>query len=278
MFTIDATTFADEVRGAGPDLDPARANLLFAREIAYPDLRPSEYLLRLDDLRVAAARALAPHADTLARGQALADFLFGADGLQGNRGDYGDPRNSYLNEVLDRRLGLPITLSAVYLHVGRALGLPAQGVGLPGHFIVSVADGAQRLYLDPFNGGRALTTAECARLVSQATGHPGEFDARWLAPTAPPGIVARMLNNLRNAYTRAEAWPQAIRTLERLRELEPEAPGHVRDLGMVYYKEGAYQRAVDCFSEYLAMAPDARDAAAVRQSRSLLLDELARMN
>lgn len=276
MLDLDHTTFAAALGAAGEALDPVYANLLFAREIAYPALRPSEYLFQLDGLRAAAAPAVA--AAPTQPAQALADFLFGAGGFQGNRADYGDPRNSYLNDVLARRLGLPISLSVLYTHLARALGLPAQDIGLPGHFIVAVGEGAAVQYLDPFNGGARLSRADCAQLVTRATGYTGRFDPRWLAPTPPRAIVARMLNNLRNTYTEAEDWPLTIRVIERLRELEPDQSGHVRDLGMVYYKDGAYNRAAQLFHEYLTLAPDAADAGTVRQSRDLLLDELARLN
>lgn len=118
MNDIDRATFRSEVRAAGEGLSPARAGLLFAREIAYPGLRPSDYLAQLEDVALAARVALAPHATAETRSLALAEFLFESIGLRGNTADYYDPRNSYLNEVLDRRLGIPISLSVLYLEVG----------------------------------------------------------------------------------------------------------------------------------------------------------------
>src|SRR4029077_10697173 len=134
------------------------------------------------------------------RGLALAEFLFQDLGFGGDRLDYYNPRNAYLNEVLDRRLGIPISLAVIYLEIGQRLRLPVAGVGLPGHFIVAVDDPAGPVYLDPFQGGGGLTVEDCARLVQQASGHTGAFDPRWLTPTAPGEIVARMLNNLRGFY------------------------------------------------------------------------------
>lgn len=275
MTDLDETTFAEEVQAAGAALSPARANLLFAREIAYPDLRPSVYLQQLEDLAEAAAR-ISGGGDGAARARALADFLFRQQGFRGNRAEYNDPRNSFLNELLTRRLGLPISLSVLFLHLGQQLGLPVQGVGMPGHFIVSVTTEAGPLYLDPFNGGEPLTREQCLELVQQATGYRGPFDVRWLAPTPPRDIVARMLNNLRNFYSQAEDWPRTASVIERLRELQPETPTHARDLGMVLYRLGALRRAAESLTEYLALAPNARDADQVRQSRDLLWDELAR--
>src|SRR5262245_38513606 len=163
MKDIDQTTFKTEVREAGEKLSPARAGLLFARELVYPDLQPSDYLVQLDDLAAAAHASLEIHRTARNRGRALAEFLFQQLNFSGDRTDYYSPRNSYLNVVLDRRLGIPISLSVIYLEVGRRLGLPVVGVGLPGHFIVSVTDPSEPLYLDPFHGGVSLTVDDCAR-------------------------------------------------------------------------------------------------------------------
>ena len=278
MNDIDLATFHSEVRAAGDDLSPARAGLLFAREIAYPDLRPSDYLAQLDDVALAARVALAPHATAETRGLALAEFLFQSFGLRGNRADYYDPRNSYLNEVLGRRLGIPISLSAVYLEIGQQLGLPVAGVGLPGHFVVAVDAPAGPLYLDPFNGGVQLTLEDCAQRVRSASGYSGVFDPRWLTFTPPREIVARMLNNLRGFYVQVEDWPLAIAVLERLRELQPSVPAHLRDLGLLHYRNGALRLASSLLDEYLAREPDAADFDAVRQSRDLLMEHLVRLN
>jgi regulator of sirC expression with transglutaminase-like and TPR domain len=149
---------------------------------------------------------------------------------------------------------------------------------LPGHFIVSVATDGGRLLLDPFSGGGVLSEADCQSLVAQTTGHSGPLDPRWLTPTAGREIVARMLNNLRGSYTSLEAWPQAIRVVERLRELQPDRPAHLRDLGLLYYKAGAHLQAAEHLGHYLTLAPDAADAAEIRRSRQLLRDEGARWN
>ncbi len=299
MKEIDQTTFEAEVQEAGEDLSPACAGLLFAREIAYPRLRPSDYLIRLDELAAAARSFLAHHARPAARGLALADFLFHSGDF---RGDYGaggremggyetggretggretrpyDPRNAYLNEVLDRRRGLPISLSVIYLEVGRRLGLPVEGVGLPGHFIVSVEGEDGPIYLDPFHSGNRLAEDDCARLVRSTSGYEGAFDRRWLWPTGPRDIVARMLNNLRNFYVLVEDWPLAVKVVERLRELQPHAAAHLRDLGLLHYRAGALRTATQFLEAYLAQQPDASDFDTVRQSRDLLLEHLARLN
>lgn len=278
MNALDGTTFAVEVAEAGEALDPIRANLLLAREIAYPALRPSTTLAALADLAESAARTLPPDGSPAHRALALAEYLFDTLGYHGNRQEYADPRNSYINEVLTRKLGLPISLSILLVHVAEQLRLPVRGVGMPGHFIVEVSDEDGSIFLDPFNGGRKLAQADFVRLISESTGYAGTFNPRWLKPTPPTEIVARMLNNLRGVYISLEDWPLATRVLERLRELQPGQPSHVRDLGLVTYRAGSPRRAAELLSHYLNLAPDAKDADAVRQNRDMLWDELARLN
>jgi regulator of sirC expression with transglutaminase-like and TPR domain len=276
---IDQTTFAAECRTAGEAISPVRAGLLFARECAYPELRPSDYLIQVQALAEAAGRALDPRASFHTRGLALAQFLAQDAGFRGNNSDYGDPRNAYLNQVLDRRLGLPISLSVIFLEIGRRLRLPVAGVGLPGHFIVRVGGPEGPLYLDPFNGGRRVTLADCRALVQSSTGlHQASFDPEWLEPTPPRDIVARMLNNLRGFYVSVEDWALAVTILEHLRTLQPEESRHLRDLGLLHYRLGRFRRAAALLNQYLAREPNAPDVESVRQGRDTLLEELARLN
>lgn len=277
MTGLDGASFEDEVRSAGEALSPARAGLLLARECAYPRLRPSAYLARLDDLAAAAGGQLAGTAAGPQRALALSHWLFEEQGFRGNVGDYADPRNSYLNEVLDRRLGLPITLSVLFLEVAQRLEIPAQGVGLPGHFIVAVPGEAAPVYLDPFHRGRTLTLDDCAELVRQSAGH-AEFDPRWLTPTSSRNIVTRMLNNLRQFYVSVEDWPLAVKIAERLVLLQPQEAVYLRDLGLLHYRLGALRKASALLNQYLVRAPNAPDGDAIRAGRDRLLDELSRLN
>lgn len=272
----DTLTFQHEVDTAGEALRPARANVLLAREVAYPNLPVPAVLAQLADLSEQAARALAD-LSPLARAHAIPGWL-AAQGFAGDAATYDDPRNSYINEVLTRKQGLPIALSALALEVAHHLGAPMVGVGLPGHFIVAVEDEHGAAYYDPFYGGQRLTLADCAERVRQATGHSGAFNPRWLRPTAPRDMVARMLNNLRNHYTRTEEWALAVRVAERLRELQPGLDTHWRDLGLLYFRTGELSTAAHWLTAYLARSPNADDAEAVRQSRDMILDQLARLN
>jgi regulator of sirC expression with transglutaminase-like and TPR domain len=279
MPDLDAMTFAQELRApGGPGL--ARGNLLFAREIAYPALQPSAYIARLDawaEMAVARCPADAPAA---ARAACLSEVLFGEIGLRGNEADYYDPRNSYLNAVMDRRLGLPIALSAIYLEVARRMKLPAYGVGLPGHFVVAAPAPHDRapLLLDPFHGGVLLEPEDVTALVRSATGYDGPFMRGWLEPVTVSAMLSRMLLNLRGLYVRNDDWPTAIAVLERLRLLQPGHPEHLRDLGLLHQRAGSLRRATIALEDYLLVAQDAPDAERVRQTLNVILQQLTRLN
>src|SRR5262245_20169598 len=163
---------------------------------------------------------------------ALTRYLFHELGFRGNAQDYYDPRNSYFNQVLDRRLGIPLTLSLVTMAIGSRAGLPVFGVGLPGHFIVKAAlEGDEQLF-DPFHGGRLLEADECGALVERVTGTAFEVTAEALAPAPPLMIVVRMLTNLKAIYLRTGDFVRAARVIARLAQLLPADPTQRRDLGV----------------------------------------------
>jgi regulator of sirC expression with transglutaminase-like and TPR domain len=272
---MDKLTFAEEVRL--PVINLARAALRFAQEIAYPRLNIPGYLQQIDQLANQAA-AILPASSSPQRAMALADFLFVKQGFSGNVADYADPRNSFLNEVLARRRGIPISLAVIYLEVARRLELPAYGVNLPGHFIVGVGEGQAALLLDPFHGGRRLERAECAQLVAVSSGYDGPFQEEWLAPTPDALILVRMLNNLRLVYVRQESWPEAIAVLRFLRLLQPEMPDHRRDLGLIYFQRGEMRLAAQHLEQFVALAPDTPEATAVKQHLQSALNQWVRRN
>jgi regulator of sirC expression with transglutaminase-like and TPR domain len=260
-----------------------RAALLFAQSIAYPGLDVNAYLERLDWLARMASRVIPSRAFFGQRADALAEFLFQKLDFRGNSQAYADPRNSYLNDVLDRHLGIPISLSAIFLAVAQRLHLAANGVGLPGHFIVSVHEGPLTIYLDPFHQGIRLSEADCARLVQQTTGYAADdpvapFQREWLEPSPPQAILARMLNNLRNTYIQRGQWDLAARAIAHLRIVQPAANEHLRDLGLVYQQMGDLRQAVDLLEQYLLSTPQAQDAGQVRGNLNSLAGRLARLN
>src|SRR5262249_17194900 len=257
------------------DVDLAEVALLLAAD-EYPDLDVAEYLARLDDM----AERLRPELanDLVVNLAALSHVLYREEGFAGNAADYYDPRNSYLNDVLDRKLGIPITLSVLAIAVGRRVGLNIVGVGLPGHFLAKGIRGSMEFLFDPFHGGRLLAPEECERLIEKVTGRPFALTPEMLEASPPGTIVLRMLTNLRGIYGQREEFPRPIRVLKRQRQLAPGDPSLRRDLGVTLVRAGKHGPAIDHLKAYLDSAPYAEDAEEVRQALGQALAEVARWN
>jgi regulator of sirC expression with transglutaminase-like and TPR domain len=244
----------------------------------YPDLDVGRYLGRLDALGHRARERVTATMPADAVVLALNALLFAEEGFRGNREAYYDPRNSFLNQVLDRRLGIPITLSVVYIEVAARAGVTVRGIGLPGHFVVRLEHGGTARLLDPFNAGAGLGEREAHELVRQAHGADAPFDPAHLAPVGTRQILVRMLMNLKAIYARAQDWPRALRILDRLVALAPHALGEVRDRGLVRARMGDRLRAIHDLERYLREASDAPDAAEVRERLRALRLAQARLN
>lgn len=239
---------------------------LLVAQLEYPELDRSAYRRQLDVMRAEAAEFR--RGDTLDRITGLNQLLFERWGFRGNREDYYDPRNSCLNDVLDRRLGIPITLSLVYIEVARGVALPLVGIGMPGHFLVGMADRSD-LYLDAFNGGTLLTRADCAARLREL--NPGlAFRPEFLDPAGPRQILTRMLNNLLGIYAGASLYAKALGALEMIQCLEPDAPEWLRQRGLVQAQLKNYSRAIADLDRYLALVPDASDRESLSRQLSLL--------
>ena len=212
--------FAAVVQRDEADLELDVAALLIgAWEHERFDIEP--HRRALDALATLAAPAVDAAGEPDEAGRALAGRLFAELRFRGNTDDYYDPRNSFLTEVLARRVGIPITLSVLYLEVARRLGLGAAGVGFPGHFLVRVDGGAEPLILDPFGGGAALDRPGLEALLARAAGPEVRLADVSLAPTPKRAILIRMLNNLAGIYGRDGDTVRSLEVLERLAALDP---------------------------------------------------------
>jgi regulator of sirC expression with transglutaminase-like and TPR domain len=245
------------LRAPGPQIAPAA--LLLAR-LEYPQLDPQPYLRQLVDFGTQAAVRLEGLPGALERIAALNGFLFGALGFVGNRDQYIDPRNSFLNDVLDRRLGIPITLSIVYLEVGRHAGLPLHGVGFPGHFLVRCEHEEGPIVIDPFNGGALLTESDCLNLLRAHAGEDAPWHPSLLAATTRLPIVLRMLTNLKRAYVALRSFPHARRVADLLVALDPQAITELRDRGLLSYHLEDFSPALRDLERYLQLMPRAGEA------------------
>jgi regulator of sirC expression with transglutaminase-like and TPR domain len=256
-------------------LDLAEVALLVARD-EYPGLDVEAYLGELAGMAHEARAHLRGGLESRVCG--LCRYLFHEMGFRGNQQDYYDPRNSYLNEVLDRRKGIPITLSAVAMAVGRRAGLAVAGVGLPGHFVAKAAEAGEEVYFDPFHGGRLLSPEQCEALVQQVTGVPFVAGGDGLRAVPLGLIVLRMLTNLKVAHLRRGDYAKAVRVMERLRQLSPHDPQQRRDLGATLLQAGEPGRAIDHLQAYLRAVPSAGDAGTVQKLLNQSRSAVARWN
>jgi regulator of sirC expression with transglutaminase-like and TPR domain len=256
-------SLADALVGAanapGPDL--AASALVIAR-LEYPHLEPAGYIDILDAMGAAGRDEIERHVDSsgnpsvASRIDAFNTYMFQRERFVGNRDRYEDPRNSCLNEVLERRTGIPITLSLVYLEAGRRAGLRIEGVNFPGHFLVRVADdagGARRLIIDPFHGGARLSEHDCRRLLQKHVGTEVAFSRSLLAPATRIEIIVRMLLNLKRLYVHMRSFPQARDVTELLIAVTPSAVNELRDRGLLAFHLNDVTSALRDLQTYLKL-------------------------
>ncbi|MFC4726639.1 SirB1 family protein [Coralloluteibacterium thermophilus] len=256
-----ATLADDDV----PLLDTA---LLVARD-EYPDLDPELYRERIAGYAAALRPRVEALEDPAAKMAAINRYLFEELGFAGDADRYYDPRNSYLNDVFDRRRGIPLSLAMVQMSLARALDVPLDGVSFPGHFLVSLAVDDGVLVMDPFNRGRSVGADE---LKQRATPHLGgqtpddELLFEILAPASNRAIVMRMLRNLKSLYAEGERWEKVARCADRQLKLAPGTLDGLRDRGLAYLRLGHAAGAREDLGRYLSLAPGAADADAVRNA------------
>ncbi len=236
----------------------APAALAIAR-VEYPALDASPYLQRLERMGETAAARLKRRGESRVDAQVatLNAYLFEELGFTGNRDHYDDPRNSFLNEVLDRRTGIPISLAVVYLEVGRRAGLRLEGVNFPGHFLLRApaVAGSEELILDPFHGGALLSEVDCRQLLRQHLGDEAAFDPTLLATATRQQIVVRMLVNLKRLYVRMRSFPQARFIAHLLLTVDPSALSELRDRGLLAYHMEDFAAALRDLETYLRLMP-----------------------
>ncbi len=277
--------FAELLARDEAEIDLARACLLIAAD-AYPGLDVDGYLGEIERLAARLRGRLAPGGGTEERVLALNEFLFDDLGFSGNAGNYYDPRNSFLNEVLDRRTGIPITLSVLYLELGRRIGLELEGVSFPGHFLVRLRVRGAILVLDPFSGGEALSETNLRerlqRVIPEGAAGGVPVDALPLDPFLEPAnkrqILARLLRNLKGIYREADKPQRLLEVLNRMLVVSPEAHGELRERGLLYHKLECYRAALKDLQEYTALEPEAPDIDDVRAKLVELAARCARLN
>ena len=260
-----------------PLLDTA---LLIARD-EYPDLDAAGYAAQVDTYAAALRPQLEQDIDLPARLTAINRYLFEEIGFAGNNMQYDDPRNSYLNQVVDRKLGIPISLAVIQMEVTRRLGMPLDGISFPGHFLVRLPVDDGILVLDPYNKGRPVSADELRDRASPHLGGQAPDDQQLLqilAPATHRMILMRMLRNLKGLYLERGDWERVARSADRLLKLSPDTAEALRDRGLAYREMGYAKGAREDLARYLQLLPEADDLEAVRTALIELGSGGARLN
>jgi regulator of sirC expression with transglutaminase-like and TPR domain len=286
----DLARFAELVADENDRYSLAEACLLIAED-AYDGLDIQNYLAEIERMAARLRGRMPSTADPEEKVIALNQFLFEDLGYAGNAEEYYDPRNSYLNEVIERRRGIPISLSVVYMEIGRKVGLPLEGVSFPGHFLVRLGLRGSTLVLDPFSGGAPLSEHDLRKLLKRVIAGTGRVQLRspddvaaelpldqFLEPAGHRQVLARMLRNLKNIYREKNEPQRLLQVLNRLLVVNPEAHSELRDRGLVYQKLEAFRAALKDLNDYLEREPEAADADEIRAKVVELTTLCAKLN
>lgn len=280
MDAVQPKTWQDILSTPREQWNLAEAALVIARE-EYPQLDIAAYLQRIEALAATLRRRL--HADTPPK-ETLAllnRYLFEELGFAGNSDDYYDPRNSYLNEVIDRKLGIPITLAVLYIEVGRRVGLPLSGVSFPGHFLAKCALREGAVILDTYAKGASLGIKDLQKRLRALSGGMDiapEAVMRLLTVAQPADILARMLRNLKAIHNESGETAKALTAVSHVLDLCPDAADDLRDRARLYEELECFRAALADFETVLRLQPEAGDAPAVRGKIALLREQASRLN
>ncbi|MCY4580222.1 MAG: transglutaminase-like domain-containing protein [Chloroflexi bacterium] len=253
------------------EIDLSRAALLIAAT-EYSNLSIERELFHLDGI----AEGIAPRMEDdtpLYQLNTLSEYLFDELKFAGNHTNYHDPRNSFLNDVMERKRGIPITLSLLYIEVGKRIGVPLLGIGMPGHFIVRHRDEPE-VFVDPFHGGILLSVDECMERLKQVTQGSLEWDADYLEPVSSRAIIARMLRNLKLVYLQRRNYERVLATIDRVIALLPQDAVEFRDRGVVNYRLGNFEEALEDLHVYVASGEEMPDGVTVHKLMDQIRDRL----
>lgn len=241
----------------------------------YPDMDLEEQLGLLDSLAAAAARRIGDAAEPLTAVNRLSEYLFDEVGFYGNEQDYYNPRNSFLNDVLSRRTGIPIALSLVCIAVGERCGVPLVAIGLPGHLVIrhrSVED----WFIDPFHGGILLSQQECEERLQQMSQGTVSWDPSFLTPIGNREFIARMLRNLKAIYLGEPDYRRGLAVMDRLILIQPEARRELRDRGLLHYQMRNFQSALEDLQDYCETTENLQDIPGVQRLMARIQREIGR--
>jgi regulator of sirC expression with transglutaminase-like and TPR domain len=252
-----------------PQVDLVEASLVIALE-DQPGLSITDYLADVRAWSTTIEQRLDGSRDIERIVESINKLLFDEEGFQGADEDYYDPRSALVSEMLDKHAGLPITLSILYLEISRRIGVEAVGVSLPGRFLVKFSGAFGQIVVDPFDGGRVLSTIELQKLLDTVYGGGVRLREHHLRSFSAKEILARELAHLKSAYLVRHDLPRAAASSERLLILDENDPYEVRDRAAIAAQMHAYQAAIECFERYLALMPHAEDRVRIREQIAYL--------
>ena len=255
--------FREAIDCAEDQIDLGRAALAIARQ-EYPDLKIDDFLTQLDRLAQAVELRMGDEKNPYRIIAALNTVLFKEQGFQGNRSEYYDPKNSFLNDVIIRKKGIPISLSVIYMEVARRVGLSLEGVGFPGHFLVKYDDGDIEILIDVFNDGEVRAREDLNQMLQQLYRGQVSYQPGFVTALGKRDILRRMLNNLKWIYLERGEPLKTLSILDQLVILNPSSVSEIRDRGLLYITLERYAQALEDLESYLRLAPKADDAAMVK--------------
>ncbi|MCC0175429.1 transglutaminase family protein [Waterburya agarophytonicola K14] len=261
--------FYQEINQPDEQIDLAKASLCYA-QAEYPDLDLQKYLSFLDAIASEVQSQLAGETYPLKVIKTINFELFDGLGFQGNLRRYYEAENSFLNRVIERRVGIPITLSVIYLAVAQRINFPMVGIGMPGHFLIRPDFEEVGIFVDAFSQGEILFEQDCQRKLSKIYQQPVQLKQNWLVPVSNKQILARMLNNLKFIYLHQRQVNKALAIMSGIIKMFPDNSEEIRDRGLLYYQTNRWQEALIDLEYFLKIAPDSDDAETIR----LLLEKI----
>ncbi len=257
-------SFLQETNKPDHKINLAKAALVYAK-YEYSRLEIEDYLITLDIISQRIKDDLEQELYPLKVIKTINKYLFKDLGFQGNKNNYYDPKNSYLNEVIDRKMGIPISLSVIYLEIAKRLNFPMVGIGMPGHFLIRPEFENVGIFVDVFNQGEILFKEDCQIKLQEIYQQPVTIEDHLLTPVSNQQILGRMLTNLKYIYLNRQEYPKMLRIIELLLQLFPNHPVEIRDRGLLYYQLRQWEKATTDLQLYLSILPTAEDAQAIGQ-------------
>ncbi|MGG6265292.1 SirB1 family protein [Leptolyngbya sp. AN03gr2] len=269
-FSLARQRFYQEVRQDDENIDLEKAALYIAQE-EYPNLDIEQYLNTIDKMAAEIQARLPEEAYPLRIVQTINQYLYKDLGFYGNSEDYYNPQNSFLNDVIDRKTGIPISLALLYLAIAKRIDFPMVGIGMPGHFLIRPAvNDEMDIFVDAYHDGEILFTQDCQERLNQLAGQPVEMRPQFLEAVTSKQFLARMLTNLKGIYLNQGKIGKCLTMIERILILFPDAPYELRDRGIIYFQTNRWIEARQDLEGYLDSVPKANDRDVIQQ----LLDRI----